>query len=80
MAASILNSERAIAMSVYVIRAFVELRDQLTANAAILKRLAEIDRDLILHDRALRDIYEKLLPLLSPPTEPPRRQIGFSPA
>lgn len=77
MAASILNSERAIAMSVYVIRAFVELRDQLTANAALLKRLAEIDRDLIIHDSALQDIYQKLLPLLSPPPDPPRPQIGF---
>jgi ORF6N domain-containing protein len=79
MAASILNSEQAIAMSVYVIRAFVELRDRLTANAAILKRLAEIDRALISHDSALLDIYQKLLPLLSPPADPPRPQIGFSP-
>ena len=78
MAASILNSDRAIAMSVYVIRAFVELRDRLGANAAILKRLAEIDQGLLLHDTALRDIYEKLQPLLAPPQEPARRQIGFS--
>ena len=78
MAASILNSDRAIAMSLYVIRAFVDLRDKLTANAAILKRLAEIDRGLIIHDDALRDIHEKLLPLLSPPAPPPKRQIGFS--
>ncbi|MEO6871747.1 MAG: ORF6N domain-containing protein [Chthoniobacterales bacterium] len=78
MAASILNSDRAIAMSIYVIRAFVELRDQLTANDAILKRLAEIDRDLIIHDSALQDIYQKLLPLLSPPPDSPRPQIGFT--
>jgi ORF6N domain-containing protein len=32
------------------------------------------------HDTALRDIYQKLLPLLAPPPEPPRRQIGFSAA
>ena len=79
MAASILNSDRAVAMSVYVIRAFVELRDRLTANTSILKRLAEIDRELIVHNTALHDIYQKLLPLLSPPSPPPRRQIGFSP-
>ena len=65
-------------MSVYVIRAFIELRERVAANAAILKRLAEIDKTLLEHDTALRDIYEKLLPLLSPPPEPPRRQIGFS--
>jgi hypothetical protein len=76
--ANILRSDRAIAMSVYVIRAFIELREKVATNAAILKRLAEIDKTLLLHDDALRDIYEKLLPLLSPPPEPPRRQIGFS--
>lgn len=77
-AANILRNERAIAMSVYVIRAFIEQREKLAANAAILKRLAEIDKTLLEHDTTLRDIYEKLLPLLVPPPEPPRRQIGFS--
>lgn len=79
-AANILRSERAIAMSVYVIRAFIELRERVAANAAILKRLAEIDKMLLEHDGALREIYEKLLPLLAPSPEPPRRQIGFSAA
>jgi ORF6N domain len=76
-AANVLRSDRAIAMSVYVIRAFIEQREKLAANAAILKRLAEIDRSLLEHDTALRDIYQKLLPLLAPPPEPTRRQIGF---
>jgi hypothetical protein len=76
--ANILRSDRAIAMSVYVIRAFLELREKVATNAAILKRLAEIDKALLEHDTALQDIYQKLLPLLAPPPEPPRRQIGFS--
>jgi hypothetical protein len=76
-AANILRSDRAIAMSVYVIRAFIEQREKLAANAAILKRLAEIDRTLLEHDTALREIYQKLLPLLAPPPETPRKQIGF---
>ena len=77
MAANILRSEQAVHMSVYVIRAFVRLREALAANAAILKRLAEIDRSLLQHDAALRDIYRKLLPLLQPPPDPPKRRIGF---
>ena len=77
-AANILRSDRAIAMSVYVIRAFIEQRERLVANAAILKRLAEIDKTLLEHDTVLRDIYQKLLPLLAPPPDTPRRQIGFS--
>ena len=76
-AANVLNSPRAVAMSVYVIRAFVKMREQLAANQAILKRLAEIDKTLLGHDAALCDIYEKLLPLLVPPPEPPKTEIGF---
>ena len=77
MAANILRSERAVQMSVYVIRAFVRMRERLSANEAILKRLAEIDRTLLQHDAALRDIYRKLLPLLEPPPDAPKRRIGF---
>jgi hypothetical protein len=77
-AANVLRSKRAIAMSLFVIRAFIKMREQLATNAAILKRLAEIDKTLLVHDSALLDLYEKLLPLLSPsPPEPPRRRIGF---
>ena len=46
MAANVLNSPEAVAMSVYVVRAFVHIRKQLASNAAILKRLAEIDKTL----------------------------------
>ena len=79
MAANILRSERAVQMSVFVIRAFVRLREQVAANSAILQRLAEIDATLLQHDSALRDIYRKLLPLLQPPPDPPKRRIGFHP-
>ena len=78
-AANILNSPDAIRMSVFVIRAFVKMREQLATNAAILKRLAEIDKTLLVHDSALRDLYQKLLPLLTPALPPPRKQIGFHP-
>jgi hypothetical protein len=79
MAASVLNTDRAVSMSVYVIRAFVEIRVQIAANNAILKRLAEIDNTLLIHDASLRDIYKKLMPLLAPPPSAPRKQIGFHP-
>jgi len=77
MAANVLNSPQAVAMSVYVVRAFIQQRDVLSANEAILKRLAEIDQTLLQHNSALRDIYQKLLPLLQPPPEKPRPKIGF---
>jgi hypothetical protein len=77
MAANILRSERAIQMSVFVVRAFVRLREHVAANTAVLRRLAEIDETLLRHDVVLRDIYQKLLPLLQPPPDPPKRRIGF---
>ena len=73
MAATVLNSPQAVAMSVYVVRAFIRMREQLASNAAILKRLAEIDKTLLQHDSSLRDIYYKLLPLLQPPPASPKR-------
>jgi hypothetical protein len=73
----VLNSPQAVAMSVFVVRAFVQMRDRLAANLALVKRIAEIDRTLLEHDTALRDIYRKLLPLLDPPPDQPKRSIGF---
>jgi hypothetical protein len=77
MAASVLSSPAAVAMSVYVVRAFIQQREVLAANETILKRLADIDKTLLQHNAALRDIYQKLLPLLQPPPETPRPPIGF---
>ena len=66
MAATVLNSPEAVAMSVFVVRAFMQMREHLVANAAILKRLAEIDKTLLKHDSELRTIWsissEKKLP------------------
>ncbi|MBM4163940.1 MAG: ORF6N domain-containing protein [Lentisphaerae bacterium] len=78
MAATILKSRRAIEMSVFVVRAFVRIREQLAASTALAKRLAEIEKALLTHDQALIDLYEQIRPLLLPPPEPPRKPIGFS--
>lgn len=64
-------------MSTFIIRAFVKMREDLASNREILKRLAEIDKSLLDHDSALRDLYRKILPLLRPPPDPPKRKIGF---
>jgi hypothetical protein len=77
MVASILNSPEAVAMSVFVVRTFVQMRERLVANAEILKRLAEIDQTLLERDQALSVIWQHLQPLLEPPPDPPRRKIGF---
>jgi hypothetical protein len=79
MAATVLRSERAVQMSLYLVRAFIEMREALLANATILKRLAEIDRRLIEHDSVLREMVERLQPLLDAPEveDEPKSKIGF---
>jgi hypothetical protein len=78
MASTVLNSPPAVTMSVYVVRAFIQMREHLAVNAAILKRLAEIDKTLLGHDQTLGAIWHKLQPLLQPQSEPPKpRRIGF---
>ena len=77
MAANVLNSPRAVAVSVALVKAFVRLREVLATNQVVAKRLAEVEKTLVTHDAALRDIYQRIRPLLLPPPDPPRRKIGF---
>lgn len=77
MASNILNSEEAVKMSVFIIRAFVQQRELLSSNQHILKRLAEVEKTLLQHDTTLWDIYQKLVPLLAPSPEKPAKRIGF---
>jgi len=77
MAATVLNSPQAVEMSVFVVRAFIKMREQLLATTTLAKRLAEVEKLLLTHDSALRDLYQRIRPLLLPPPEPERKAIGF---
>jgi len=77
MAANVLNSSKAVEMSIYVIRAFVRMRQAMAVNETVARRLAEIEATLLTHDSALRDLYAKIRPLMLPPEPPKRRRIGF---
>jgi hypothetical protein len=76
MAANILRSERAVQMSVFVVRAFIRLREHLATNTGVVVRLADIEKRLLRHDQELLDLYLKLQALLEP-ADPPKRAIGF---
>jgi hypothetical protein len=76
MAASVLNSSRAIEMSVFVVRAFVRLRDVARTNAEIGKHLALLERRVTGHDAALKEVFSAIRGLLQP-ARVPRKQIGF---
>lgn len=77
MAAAVLSGDRAVAMSVYVVRAFVRMRRALLTNTTLEARLQQIEKELLTHDVALKDLFRQIKPLLLPPPDPPRRRIGF---
>jgi hypothetical protein len=77
MAANVLNSSKAIHMSVYVVRAFIRQRALLMTQSDILRKLATMDKQLIEQDEALRMIWNELQPLLDPPPAQPSKPIGF---
>jgi len=76
MAATVLNSERAIEMSVFVVLAFVRMRRAIAGNRHILTKLAELERRLEAHDADIQDLMEAIRELMSP-AEPSRTRIGF---
>ena len=81
MAATVLNSPRAVEMSAYVVRAFVHLRELLSSNRELAQRFAELetrlDKKITQHDQAIAAILSAIRPLMNPP-QPKRRPIGFT--
>ena len=76
MAASVLNSPRAVQMSVFVIRAFVRLRDLGRSHAQLAAKLDALEQKVAGHDTDLEQMFSVLRSLINPPRKP-RRQIGF---
>lgn len=79
MAATVLNSKRAIQMSVFVVRAFVRIREILASNQEIATKLTELETRLEKHDTQIDDIVRAIRQLLNPATtaRQKRRRIGF---
>jgi ORF6N domain len=78
MAANVLNSGRAIEVSVYVVRAFVRLREMMMSNREVAAKLDALDRKVAGHDEAIRSLVQAIRQLMdSPPPAPRRRSIGF---
>jgi hypothetical protein len=76
MAATVLSTKRAIEMSVFVVRAFVRLRDMLATNGKVVGKLLELERHLKGHDASIQAIIEAIRELMAPKPRR-RRQIGF---
>ena len=76
MAATVLNSARAVEMSVFVVRAFVRMREMLAKNRQLAAKINELDRRLETHDTTIQDIIEAIKELMVP-EGPSKRKIGF---
>ena len=76
MAATVLNSARAVQMSLFVVRAFVRLREMLATNRRFAAKIDELERQLNTHDSVIAELIEALRELMAPPRTR-RRSIGF---
>lgn len=77
MAASILNSERAVKVSLYVVRTFVKLRELLSTNHELATKLSELELKLTDHDVAIKTLVTAIRDLTQPTLPDKRRRVGF---
>jgi hypothetical protein len=77
MLASVLRSDRAVAMSIAVVRAFVQLRAFLATHRELATKLAELEQKLEKHDSAIANLFEAIRQLLTSPEPESKREIGF---
>lgn len=76
MAATVLNSKRAIEMSLFVVRAFVQMRQALAVNQHVVSKLSELEARLDMHDEEIQDLVDAIRELLAP-LPASHRRIGF---
>jgi hypothetical protein len=77
MAANVLKSRRAVEISVFVVRAFVRIRQALFVHKELAHKLSELERRVGGHDSVIRELVSAIRRLAEPPPSPPRRRIGF---
>lgn len=77
MVASVLSTDRAVEMSVFVVRAFVAMRQGLIQNEQLSYRLDLLERRLTAHDTKIRGLVEAIRQLMAPNMVPVKRRIGF---
>lgn len=78
MAANVLNSPRAVEMGVFVVRAFVSLRQAITSHQELTNQLLRLEKRLLGHDQQLLSIVRALKTLLGAKSIPKKRRIGFN--
>ncbi len=78
MAATVLNSDRAIKLSVFVVRAFLKLREMLGTQKEFAHKLGELETKFAEHDKKFTVVIQAIRGLTRPTADPPKRRIGFA--
>jgi len=77
MAASVLHSDRAVEMSLYVVRAFVKLRRMLATHVELAHKLNLLEKKLKSHDKQIIALFDAIRTLMAPPEHKKKKPIGF---
>ena len=77
MLASVLRSDRAVAVSIAIVRVFVQLRALLATHTKLADKLAELEQRVEGHDSAITNLFEAIRQLLTPELRRHHRKIGF---
>ena len=77
MAAGVLNTSRAIEVSVFIVRAFVKVRQMVAGHKDLQRKIAQIERRLTDHDEQIIELVNLIKQLLNPEPPPKKRRIGY---
>jgi hypothetical protein len=77
MAAGVLNTSRAIEISVFIVRAFVKVRQMVAGHKDLQRKIAQIERQLTDHDEQIIELVNLIKQLLNPEPPPKKRRIGY---
>jgi len=72
-----LNSEQAVEMSIFIVRAFVKLRGVIASHKELARQIEALERKIVQHDEQIVALFKAIKQLISPKPVPKKRQIGF---
>ncbi len=77
MLSSVLQSDRAVEVNIFIMRAFVRLREMLATHKDLAAKIEALEKKYRTHDAVIREIFKTIQELMNPKPVPPSRRIGF---
>jgi hypothetical protein len=79
MLGNVLKSERAVEVSIMIVRTFVHLRELVSGNNELSQKLDKLERKFAGHDRAISELINAIRQLMTPSDPKKKHPIGFAP-